>query len=155
MPKKDTLNRLLRLRELKEDQSRMALESAAAVRDQMQGQLQQTLCDQAQGRLDFIAGVMAADLPVRIAGLLELESATARQNVVRPRLDAAERVMREKREEFLMHRTERLQLDSVVDQAKQLQQAATARRAQQMLDDWYGRGEPGASKISSRRLGES
>ena len=70
---------------------------------------------------------------------MELERAREQQVKIRTRFDASEAEVARQREEFLLRRTERRQVETLVDDQQAMDVIETARRAQQMLDDWYGR----------------
>jgi hypothetical protein len=54
-------------------------------------------------------------------------------------LKEAERELERQREEFLRRRVDRRQVETLVTEARLGAEQEAGRRAQQMLDDWYGR----------------
>jgi ribulose kinase len=64
---------------------------------------------------------------------------------IAPRLEAAEDEMLRQREKFLVSRTGKRQVETLVEQQRQDEHQLAMRRAQQMLDDWFGRRMPKAA----------
>jgi len=133
------LARLLRLRELEEEQSRTELEAAVGVRNRVRVELAEVSDRQTLGRRNFATGIAARDPLGRTGAMMELERAREQQVKIRTRFDASEAEVARQREEFLLRRTERRQVETLVDDQQAMDVIETARRAQQMLDDWYGR----------------
>jgi flagellar export protein FliJ len=142
MAVKKVLERLLRLRELEEEQSRLTLESAVEDRNRIDRELSDAADRQAQGRRTFVAGMSAPDSVGRCGGVMEMEQARRLRQQIAPRLKAAEDEMTRQRDDFLARRTARRQVETLVDEEQQAGRESEARRAQQMLDDWYGRRRP-------------
>jgi flagellar export protein FliJ len=133
------LTRLLRLRELEEEQTRIQLESAVGDRDRVQEDLAQTADYLTQGRQSFRASVTNRDAMGRTGAVLETEQARQQRLRILPRLQAAEAEVTRQREEYLLRRTGRRQVETLVENEKEMAAVETARRVQQILDDWYGR----------------
>jgi flagellar export protein FliJ len=142
MAKGRVLNRLLRLRELEEELSRVQLEAAVGDRNRVAGELAVVVQRQAHGRKSFAAWAGDPDTAGRTGAMIAMEQARKQRTRIEPRLEAAEREVIRQREEFLAHRTERRQVETLVDEQQATMREETARRAQQMLDDWYGRRSP-------------
>ena len=140
------LSRLLRLRELEEEQSRVELEIAVGKRNRVAEQLAQAVQRQAQGRRNFANGIVERDTTSRTGAVMEMEQARRQQLRIEPRLAAADTEVGRQREEFLARRTKRRQVETLVDQERAMIREEAGRRAQQVLDDWYGqrsaRGDP-------------
>jgi flagellar export protein FliJ len=133
------LTRLLRLRELEEEQSRIKLESAVGDRDRVHEDLARAAECLIQGRQSFTAGIVNRDALGRTGAVLETEQARKQRLRILPRLQAAEAEVMRQREEYLLRRTGRRQVETLVENEKGMAMVEAARRAQQMLDDWYGR----------------
>jgi len=133
------LTRLLRLRELEEEQSRIQLESAVGERDRVQEDLARAAEYLTQGRQSFTAGIANRDALGRTGAALETEQARQQRHRILPQLRAAEAEVTRQREEYLLRRTDRQQVETLVENEKKMAAVEAARRAQQMLDDWYGR----------------
>jgi flagellar export protein FliJ len=139
MPGKRVLQRLLRIRELQEEQSRVELEAAVGHRNRVADELVETKSRQAQGRSAFVAGISDRDRTGRAAGMIEMEQARKEQPRIATRLEAANAKVERQRNEFLEHRTARRQVETLVSAEQAALREEAARRAQQTLDDWYGR----------------
>jgi flagellar biosynthesis chaperone FliJ len=135
---------LLRLRELEEESSRLQLESAVGNRNRIERELELLVERQAGGRKNFVAGVEGRDGLSRVAGLMEIEQARRSLVYMVPKLKEADLEVAREREEFLRRRTGRRQVETLVDQAHVLAEVEAGRRAQQILDDWFGRRSQGA-----------
>jgi flagellar export protein FliJ len=136
------LARLLRLRELEEEQRRLELEAAVGERNQMAQEMSRAEERQARGRKSFVAGLGEPDSAGRFGGVMEMEHARRLQQLIEPRLVAAEDAMLRRREVFLTSRTGRRQVEILVERQEETERESAMRRAQQMLDDWYGRRVP-------------
>ena len=139
MAEKRVLARLLRLRELEEELSRQSLELAVTERRQVQREMEAARSCEVQGRANFVGGLGEADSAGRVGGTLEMEFARRRQLALRPLMDAADERVSRQREEFLHRRMERRQVETLVANQRTAADVEAGRRAQQMLDDWYGR----------------
>ncbi len=139
MAPKKILQRLLRLRAIEEEQSRLELE--AAMREQSRAQQQVALAGQelARGQAHFVEGIAIDHGATRAGGLMETEQARLRQTALKPRLAAAAEEAEQKRAMFMMNWTRRRQVETLVRESEQAAAHETGKRAQQMLDDWYGR----------------
>jgi hypothetical protein len=136
---KRTLNRLLRLRELEEELSRLQLEIAVAERSRRKQEVALAASSQAQGRRSFAAGIGEQNQLIRTAGLLESEEARKRLLRLQPYLETADLEVTRQQAEFLSCRTGRRQVETLLENEMTQAEVETGRRAQQMLDDWYGR----------------
>jgi flagellar export protein FliJ len=133
------LTRLLRLRELEEEQSRIRLESAVGDRDRVQEGLARAAEYLTLGRQSFTTAIVNRDALGRTGAVLETEQARQQRLRILPRLQAAEAEVTRQREEYLLRRTGRRQVETLVENEKEMATVEAARRAQQILDDWYGR----------------
>ena len=133
------LLRLLRLRQLEEDQSRQTLEAAVVERDHAQRQFAMAAEHQTLGRRQFVSGVLRQNPLERTGAVLEIERAAREQTRLLPMLEAAEIEVTQRRALFLAQRTDRRQVETLVENERLKSEVEVARRAQQMLDDWYGR----------------
>jgi flagellar export protein FliJ len=133
------LTRLLRLRELEEEQSRIELEAAVGDRNRIQQDMAAAADRQMQGRRSFAAGIAGKDALGRTGAVMEMEQARQQRLRILPRLETMEAEVARQREEFLLRRTGRRQVETLVENEKGMAAIEAGRRAQQMLDDWYGR----------------
>jgi flagellar biosynthesis chaperone FliJ len=136
---KKVLSRLLRLRELEEELSRQELEMAVMARAKVDEEFEEAARRRAEGRKEFVAGIRERETVRRSGGLMAMEEARADEERIEPKRQAAEEVMRQSRDSFLVCRTGREQVETLLDNQRRLAAGEDARRAQQMLDDWFGR----------------
>lgn len=135
----NTLVRLCRLRSMEEDQSRLELERTVQERNRVETQLEEVRRQGREARQDWVNSIVDTDAATRSCALAEMARAANLGRVLRPSLVEAEDAVLRQREEFLRRRTRRKQLETLADNARKAAEADAERRAQQMLDDWYGR----------------
>lgn len=153
------LRRLLRIRELEEEQSRLALESTVAELNSLERALVAAAERDHQGRLLIGASAHSGELPDRLAGLEEMRAATRRTTALLPRIEDVKLDVTAMREAFIGKRVQRRQAESLI-QATEAQDAIEAgRRSQQGLDDWYRnrmhRNAGEAERAKSKQLGSA
>jgi hypothetical protein len=134
-----TLTRLLRLRELEEEQSRLKLEAAVTNRNRAQKEFEAAVGRQAQGRRDFVTGILRQSQLERAGGGMEMERASRERLRLQPALETADAEVMRQQAELLVRRTGRRQVETLVKNERTKVEVEAGRRAQQMLDDWYGR----------------
>ena len=131
------LRRLLLIRDLEEEQRRLALAASVGELDR----LEQALADAAQrerrGRRLVGESVYSGQLPDRLAGLEETRAAERRTIALAPRIADAEQDVALLRAEHLAKRIERRQAETLIEEAETEQAVEAERRSQQGLDDWY------------------
>lgn len=137
MPVSRALRRLLQVRELEEEQSRLALESAVAQLNRLNGALAATNQRERRGRQLIAGSAQSGELPDRLAGLEEMRSAARVAEVLADRIADAETSVTERRQSFLSTRVQRRQAESLIEQTESRDAVDAARRAQQALDDWH------------------
>jgi aspartokinase len=131
------LRRLLRVRGLEEEQSRLALEASLAELRRMEHALEAAAERDRRGRALVGASARTAEVADRLAGLAESKSAARRAAALAPRIAAGETEVADLRDEFLTRRVERRQADTLIEEAEALEALEAARRGQQALDDWH------------------
>lgn len=131
------MGRLLRIREMEEEQSQTALERA--VGEQRRLELAKASAKQREraGRMLLAASTATGELVDRVAGVEQVRSAQRHEEVLQPRLADAERMVGVQRQEFLAKRVERRQVESVVRKHEAEESVETERRTQRELDDWF------------------
>jgi hypothetical protein len=131
------LRRLLRIRDLEEEQSRLALASALGELHRLEDALAATAQLERRGR--SLVGISAGtgELPDRLAGLEEMRTAARRVAALAPRIVDAELDAAELRQEFLSKRVERRQAETLIKETEARDALEAGRRGQQALDDWY------------------
>jgi hypothetical protein len=131
------LRRLLRIRELQEEQSRLALESALGELHRLEHALTATFARDRRGRSLIQASAQTGHLTDRLAGLEETRSASLHAAALRPRIDGMGEEVTDRRLEFLSKRVERRQAETLIQETEARDAIEAGRRGQQALDDWY------------------
>jgi len=132
------LRRLLRIRNLEEEQSRLVLESALGELSRLEHALTATVERDRRGRRLVDDSARTGQLPDRLAGLEETRSAALHAVALGPRIETMEDDVTMLRLEFLAKRVERRQAETLIQETEAEEAAAAGRRGQQALDDWYG-----------------
>jgi hypothetical protein len=131
------LRRLLRIRNLEEEQSRLALESALGDLNRLESALAANIDREIRGRRLIGASARTGQVPDRIAGIEETRSAGHHAATLGPKIEAGEGEIMARREEFLMKRVERRQAETLIQETEAREALEAARHGQQTLDDWY------------------
>jgi len=131
------LRRLLRVRDLEEEQSRLALESALGELHRLEQALTAAFERERRGRRLVESGVQTGQLADRLAGFEETRSASSHALILQPRIRSKNEEVSERRQEFLLKRMERRQAETLIQETEAKEAVEAARRGQQSLDDWY------------------
>jgi len=131
------LRRLLRIRELEEEQSRLALESSLDELHRLEHALTAAFGRERRGRSLVQISAQSGQLTDRLAGLEETRSARIHAGALEPRIDGMGEEVTERRQEFLMKRVERRQAETLIAETEAQEAIEEERRGQQSLDDWY------------------
>lgn len=131
------LRRLLRIRELEEEQSRVALESALGELSGLQNALAAADGRDRQGRQMVAASAETGELSDRVAGVEESRAAMRLGALLEERKDAVEQEVELLRQSFLVRRVERRQAETLIDATEALDAIDAERRGQQALDEWH------------------
>jgi hypothetical protein len=131
------LRRLLRIRGLQEEQSRLALESALGELHRLEHALVATFERGRRGRSLVQSSIQTGQLMDRLAGFEETRSADLHAAALGPRIDAMGVEVTERREEYLLKRVERRQAETLIQETEARDAIVDARRGQQTLDAWY------------------
>lgn len=137
MAESRALRRLLQIRELEEEQSRQALESALGELLRMKSALKATIEQDRRGRMLVEASALSSDLSDRITGLEETRAAGRHAGALIPRIAEAELDVIDMRKQFMLKRVERRQVETLIEETEALGAIEAGRRDQQTLDDWY------------------
>jgi len=154
----NALRRLLKIRAIEEEQSRLALESALGELNRLEVALAATAERDRLGRRLVESSARNGVLPDRLAGLEETRAARCSATVLGPRIAEAELDVLGLREEFLSRRVERRQAETLIEETEALDALDAGRRGQQSLDDWYGNrmhrteAEEGPAKLAAGAL---
>lgn len=137
MPVSGVLRRLLRVRDLEEEQHRHALESALADLHALEHALSHTRDRQRRGRERIASGTRTADPADRIAAQVEMESAARHSAALVSRIAVAESEAARLRGQYLEKRVERRQAETLISATEAEDAVIADRRAQQELDHWF------------------
>jgi len=132
------LRRLLRIRDLEEEQCRLELDSAVSERNRLEHALTATAERDRSGRRLVQASAHSGELPDRLAGLEEIRASGRLVAVLVPRIAVAEYNVSALQHEFLLKRVERRQAETLIQETEARDAIEAERRSQQGLDDWYG-----------------
>lgn len=132
------LRRLLRIRDIEEEQGRLALESALGELRHLENALAATVERARDGRRLAAASAYSGELTDRLAGLEETRAADRRAAVLSPRIADTELDVFALRQEFLRKRVERRQAETLIRETEARYTVEASRRGQQTLDDWFG-----------------
>ena len=131
------LRRLLHIRELEEEQGRLALESALSELHRLESSLEATFERKHRGRSLVLSTADTGQLTDRLAGLEETRSAGRHAAALVPRIDGMGVEVAGRRQEFLSKRVERRQAETMIAETEAQDAIEDGRRGQQSLDDWY------------------
>lgn len=131
------LRRLLRIRELEEEQNRQALESAMGELHRLEAALDASHERERRGRGLVTASARGGALQDRWAGVEESRAAGSYAAALGPMIAEAEQDVVRVRAEFLGKRVERRQAETLIEEAEAREAVEAARRGQQALDDWH------------------
>jgi hypothetical protein len=137
MPVSRALRRLLRVRELEEEQNRLALESALSEQRRLEQALAATEERERQGRRLVGSSARTGELDDRLAGIEETRSASRRAWFLVPRIGAATAETERLRYEFLSKRVERRQAETLIEETEASDAVHFSRNNQQALDEWF------------------
>jgi len=131
------LRRLLQIRDLEEEQSRVAVESARLRLHDLEGRLKAVCTRERQGRDLVETSVRTGELTDRQAGAIEVETARRQGAALEPRIVAGRREAAQLQEAYLVKRVERRQAQTLVERIEAQEAAEGVRREQGNLDDWF------------------
>jgi len=131
------LRRLLRIRDIEEEQSRLALESAIGDLNRLESTLAATVERELRGRRLIDASARTGQLPDRLAGLEEARSANCHAAMLGPRIEAGKDEVMARRQQFLLKRIEHRQAETLIQKTEAREALEADRHMQQTLDDWY------------------
>ena len=132
------LHRLLQLRELEEEQSRLALESALSEFHRLEHALEATTERSRRGRQLVQQSAHTGELPDRLAGLEEGRTAVRHALAIEAAIVKSRQAAEILRENYQVARVERRQVETLVREAEAAEALDADRRSQQSLDDRYG-----------------
>jgi len=145
------LRRLLRIRDMEEEQSRLALEASLGDLHRLERALDGAAERERRGRRLVQASALNGEVQDRMAGLEETRAAERFAAAVGPRLADAEQDVAGLREDYLERRVERRQAETLIEDAAARDALEAGRRSQQALDDWFGNRRHG--EVAGARVG--
>ena len=131
------LRRLLRIRELEEDQGRMALETAIGDLNRLMNVQAATAERGQRGRRLVGLSAVTGEFTDRLAGLEETRAAERYALALAPKIANAHEEVANMREDYLDKRVERRQAETLIEEAEARGAADAERKSQQALDDWF------------------
>lgn len=131
------LRRLLRIRDLEEEQNRLALESAMGELHRMEIALAAAQTRERSGRRLVAASAETGEVCDRQAGLVESDAARRSASMIASRIAAGQMETARLRQRFLEKRVERRQAETLIDEAEALDAMEAGRMGQRSVDDWY------------------
>ena len=133
----NSLRRLLGIRELQEEQSKLALESAIGELHRLELALQTSFERGRRGRNLIHASAQSGQLTDRLAGLEETRAVKLHVAALEPRVDAKAEEIEELRNAYLSKRVERRQAEAQIQESEAREAVEADRRGQQSIDDWH------------------
>jgi flagellar biosynthesis chaperone FliJ len=144
------LRRLFRIRELEEDQSRLALDASLAELRRLESALRGTAQQGRRGREIMDQGLRTGSLDERIAGLEEEASAERLSSALGIWIQELQSKVDALRDVYCVKSLERRQAETLVNEAEARSRIDGARREQAGLDDWYGNRTHARNREESR-----
>lgn len=129
--------RVVRIRQMEEDESRRTLDLVLAELAQLELGLRAAEQRERSGRSLVVASATSGEIADRIAGMEDSRSGGRRSAALRSRIRVAEDAVASLRQEYLSKRTSRLQAETLAAAEKAREAADSLRRDQRAVDDWY------------------
>jgi len=137
VPVSRALRRLLRVRQLEEDQQRLALETALADLHRLQESLACSQQRDRRGRELVTSSCRTGELADRLAGIEESRSSLQQAGLLENKIAKASERVGELRDAYLSTRVERRQAETVIAETESRDALEATRRGQQDMDDWH------------------
>lgn len=137
MPVSKALKRLLRIRDLEQEQHRIALQSALSELRRLEIALGSATERERRGRGELVASVRAGEHEERHPAQVETEIGHSHALVLAPRIVRAEAETARRRQAFLLKRLEHCQAETLIRETEAADEIEELRRGQQRLDEWY------------------
>jgi hypothetical protein len=131
------LRRLLRIRELEEEQGRAALERTIGDLTRLTNAQAATVERGQRGRRLVGSSAVTGEFTDRLAGLEETRAAERLALALAPRVANANREVANMREDYLEKRVERRQAETLIEEAEARDAIDDERKSQEALDDWF------------------
>jgi|ERR1700739_479636 len=132
-----SLRRLHCIRDAEERQRRILMELEIAELRRFESALKDTLKRSRQARALLASSVRSGDQLDRIVALEEMRAAERLAQILRARIDVAQKRVAAVRQEFLAKRIERRQVETLLEAANAQEAIEANRKSQSALDDWH------------------
>jgi flagellar biosynthesis chaperone FliJ len=149
------LARLLHLREIEEEQRRLALESAQMELHRLGMALAAASERERKGRALVTASARSGQFEERFAGLEETRASKRHAAALVPRIAASEERVGDRREAYLEKRVERRQVETLIAESEAQAEVEAGRRGQQSLDGWYSARKHREGVVAERTAGRA
>ncbi len=137
MPVTRSLRRLLRIRDIEEEQHRLTLELAQSELRTIEDAIVASQWREQEGRMLVDAGLASGDVTDVQSGRLEVNSARSNFTSLLPRRDECEQRVNVSREALREKQIERRQTEAVIEAAMATEKVKSVRHSQNDLDDWF------------------
>ena len=137
MPVSNGLRRLLRIRDLEEEQQKLALSSALGDLQALEQAFTAAQASALSGREEVTRSAHSGDGTDRLAGMVQVRAAERFMLALRPRIAAARLQAARLRQQFLDKRVERRQAETLIRETESQDAVEASRRGQQTLDEWF------------------
>jgi hypothetical protein len=131
------LRRLLRVLEIEEEQCQLALRSALGGLRHLEQLAAIARTREQAGRKLILHSAYTGELPDRLAGLQQSQSAANQSAELEIKIADAGLLVSDLRSTYLAKRVERRQAELLITETENRDAVIAARRSQQDLDDWY------------------
>jgi hypothetical protein len=128
---------LLRVREMEEDQCLAALESARGGLRRLEAALAAARERERAGRRLLASSAVTGELADRVAGIEQSRAAQRQAAALLPKLAAEEEMVALRQMEFFVKRSERRQVEALMEEAEREEAVEAEWRAQREVDDWF------------------
>lgn len=132
-----SLRRLCEIRRAEEEQTQAAMELAITELQHLETALLRNHECATRARALIASSAHTGEFVDRIAGLEDIRAAERTARGLATRVDAAEKKVQRKRQEFLDKRIERRQVEAVCEAMRAQGAAELTRKSQVVLDDWH------------------
>jgi flagellar biosynthesis chaperone FliJ len=132
-----SLRRLRDIRQIEEEQNRVAMQLAVTELHRLETARMENRERVRRARVLVASSAQTGEFLDRIAGLEEIRAADRTAKVLAARVDAAMKKVEKMRQEFLDKRIERRQVETVYEAMQARDTVERNRKSQQALDDWY------------------
>jgi len=131
------MRRVRRVREMEEEQRRAVLESALVEQAGLEAALEAARQRERAGRRLVTEGAVTGEWMNRVAGVEEMQAGRRKAEMLGPPITGAEENVAARRADFLEKRTERRQVQLLIEQREEAAAREEERRGQRSTDDWF------------------